>query len=37
LKKLPTDCKVYVKTAEMKQALLNVGCKNKVIVKADLK
>ncbi len=37
LKKLPTDCKVYVKTAEMQQAFLDAGCKNKVIIKADLK
>ena len=37
LKKLPTDCKVYVKTEEMKKTVLGFGCKNKVIVKADLK
>lgn len=37
LKKLPKLCKVYVKTAEMQQAFLDAGCKNKVIVKADLK
>ena len=37
LKKLPKSCKIYVKTEEMKQAFLDAGCKNKVIVKADLK
>ena len=37
LKKLPANCKVYVKTEEMQQAFLDAGCKNKVIVKADLK
>ena len=37
LKKLPANCKVYVKTEEMKKTVLGFGCKNKVIVKADLK
>ena len=37
LRTLPKSCKVYVKTEEMKQAFLDAGCKNKVIVKADLK
>jgi hypothetical protein len=34
---LPKDCRIYVRTADMKQAFLDKGCTNKVIVKADLK
>ena len=36
LKTLPKTCKVYVKTAAMKQAFVNAGCTNKISVKADL-
>ena len=35
-KTLPKTCKVYVKTAGMKQAFVNAGCTNKISVKADL-
>ena len=34
---LPQDCRVFVKTDVIRQALLDAGCKNRVIVKADLK
>ena len=37
LETLPDTCKVYVKTANMKRAVVDAGCKNTVIVKADLK
>ena len=37
LQDLPSSCKVYVKTAAMKRAVVNAGCPGKVIVKADLK
>ncbi|MBR6313333.1 MAG: leucine-rich repeat domain-containing protein [Clostridia bacterium] len=37
LQTLPDTYKIYVKTDTMKQAFLDAGCKNKVIVKADLK
>jgi hypothetical protein len=37
LQTLPDTCRVYVKTEAMKQAFLDAGCKNRVIVKADLK
>ncbi len=33
---LPKNCKIYVRTANMKQAFLDKGCTNKVIVKRDL-
>jgi len=36
LKKLPKNCKIYVKTETMQQAFLDAGCTNSVIVKADL-
>ncbi len=37
LQTLPESCKLYVRTNAMKQAFLDKGCTNKVIVKADLK
>jgi hypothetical protein len=37
LQDLPDTCRVYVKTAAMKRAVVNAGCPGKVIVKADLK
>ncbi len=37
LQTMPAGCKVYVKTAAMKQAFVNAGCTNKIIVKANLK
>lgn len=37
LKNLPDDCKIYVKTEKMRQAFIDAGCTNRVIVKADLK
>ena len=37
LETLPDACKVYVKTANMKRAVVDAGCPGKVIVKADLK
>lgn len=37
LKKLPADCKIYVKTKAMRNAFIDAGCKGKVIVKSDLK
>ena len=36
LKHMPKGCKIYVKTAEMKDAFLAAGCTNRVVVKADL-
>ena len=37
LQNLPAGCKVYVRTDAMKAAVVNAGCGNRVIVKADLK
>ncbi len=37
LQPLPDTCKVYVKTAAMKRAVVDAGFTGKVIVKADLK
>lgn len=36
LQALPKDCRIYVRTNGMKQAFLDKGCTNKIIVKHDL-